>query len=452
MNRIVINEIDTTTNVVDSSITDVVYIPGFSTASLDSGMNSALPRVPTLCTSVEEFYEYFGENAPVFIADQAYPAAFSDLAKPQGVPMFSRGDYDLSYVYAVQLLRNGLPVVYERVNMVSSEDDPSYDVTVASMYSYLSGKCFATDGSLADRGLRIKYVTTGGYPSYEYDMPSDGGSKSPGTIVTLMTELCKQRGDCVALVDHTNNPSRPLTGVNSVFGVLNANGSFSEDSGDDVYATMFTPWANYQTDVYSVNLTRQFPGSYAYLISLAKSIKTNSNWLAIAGVARGKVPYLTSLNTIDKLTNAIADGYQFSDAENSYGISINAITYINGYGYCIWGNRTLRKSSGVRQGTALGYLNLRNMVSDIKKLAFTSAQRLLFEQNTETLWLTFKSYMITLLDQLVSGGGLSAYRIIRNQTQDKSKLAATIRIYPVYAVDSFEISVVLSDTEVSAAE
>ena len=41
---------------------------------------------------------------------------------------------------------------------------------------------------------------------------------------------------------------------------------------------------------------------------------------------------------------------------------------------------------------------------------------------------------------------------MKNQSNDKTKLSATIRIYPVYAVDSFEISVVLSDTEVSASE
>ena len=60
--------------------------------------------------------------------------------------------------------------------------------------------------------------------------------------------------------------------------------------------------------------------------------------------------------------------------------------------------------------------------------------------------------MNPLLSQLVSGGGLSAYKIVKNQSNDKTKLSATIRIYPVYAVDSFEISVVLSDTEVSASE
>ena len=452
MNRIVINELDTTTNVTAANSTDVVYIPGFSVASLDAGEPSAEPRVPTLCTTIDQFYTYFGDSAPKFIANQNYPAAFSDLARPDGNIMFSINDYDLSYVYALQLLNAGLPVIYERVNMVSDPDSPSYDVTVENMYSYLSGTCFSVEGHLADRGLRIKYLTTGGYPVYEYDMPISSDTTSPGAIATQMIKLCSVRGDCVALIDHTNNPARPLTGVNSVFGILNGRGRFPIIDEQDTYASMFTPWANYSITRLPDKSTMQLPASFGYLLSLAKSLKTNSNWLAIAGVARGKVPTLISLNTDDTLTNAIADGYQLSDSENMYGSSLNAITNINGYGYCIWGNRTLRQSSPNRQGTATGYLNLRNMVSDIKKLAFASAQRLLFEQNTDMLWLTFKSYMNPLLSQLVSGGGLSAFKIIKNPSNDKTKLSATIRIYPIYAVDSFEISVVLSDTEVSASE
>lgn len=452
MNRIVINELDMTTNVTAVNSTDVVYIPGFSVASLDEGEPSAKPRVPTLCTTIDQFYTYFGDSAPKFVANQNYPTAFSDLARPDGNLMFSRNDYDLSYIYALQLLNAGLPVIYERVNMVSDPDSPSYDVTVENMYAYLSGTCFSLDGNLVDKGLQIKYLTTGGYPAYEYDMPLSTDTTSPGMLATQIIQLCAARGDCVALIDHTNNPSRPLTGVNSVYGILNGRGRFPIVDEQDTYASMFTPWANYSITRVPDRSTMQFPASFGYLLSLAKSLKTNSNWLAIAGVARGKVPTLISLNTEDKLSNAIADGYQMSDADNMYGTSLNAITNINGYGYCIWGNRTLRQSAQNRIGTATGYLNLRNMVSDIKKLAFASAQRLLFEQNTDVLWLTFKSYMNPLLSQLVSGGGLSAFKIIKKPSNDKTKLSAIIRIYPIYAVDSFEINVVLSDTEVSASE
>lgn len=264
--------------------------------------------------------------------------------------------------------------------------------------------------------------------------------------------MAQARGDCIAFIDHTDNPSRPLTGKDSVFSVVNGSGAFPVGSDEDLFAVMFTPWANYATDKYSTYGTRRFPASYAYFLSLAKSIRTNPSWLAIAGVSRGQVPLLSSLNTDDKLTNAIADNYQPENGNNDYGSSINAITYINGYGYCLWGNRTLRLSTENRVGSAMGYLNLRNMVCDIKKLAFMSAQRLLFEQNTDILWVNFKSYMTPLLDQLVSGGGISSYKLIKNQSDNKAKLSATIRIYPIYAVDQFEISVVLSDEEVTTGE
>lgn len=452
MDRIVINEVDQTTNVVNSNLTDVVYIPGFSNASLDAGEFSVAPHVPTLCTSLGDFYDYFGYSPAKFVDAQEYPAAFSAEAVPSGMNMFEAGAYDPSYIYAIQLLSQGLPVIYERVNTVSDSNSPSYDVTVKAMYEYLSTSCYNLDGNLIDRGLSIKYITSGGYPVYEYDKPISEATRSPGSVALKMAKLCQTRGDCVALIDHTNNPSRPLTGSTSVFAMINGQGGFPQGDDSDLFAAMFTPWANYTVSNYGNNGNIQFPGSFAYLMSLANSIRTNANFLAVAGVARGQVPLLSSLNVTQKLTNAIADGYQHSDTSNDYGTSINAITYINGYGYCIWGNRTLRVSSGNRLGTAMGYLNLRNMVSDIKKQAFSAAQSLLFEQNTDILWLNFKAEITPLLDQLVSGGGLSAYKIIKETTTNKTLLKATIRIYPIYAVDSFEISVVLTDEDISTAE
>jgi len=131
---------------------------------------------------------------------------------------------------------------------------------------------------------------------------------------------------------------------------------------------MITPW--YQTSLagryYTANnsavTTAIMPGSFAFLKCLAKSIKTFPNWLAIAGVTRGFVPELISLHVNDVLTNAIADSYQDHNALN-----INAITNIKPYGYCIWGNRTLKNNVNIGGTTATSFLNIRNMLSDIKK-------------------------------------------------------------------------------------
>ena len=212
---------------------------------------------------------------------------------------------------------------------------------------------------------------------------------------------------------------------------------------------MITPWVNVTcNNIYNNKSNMVAPGSFAYLSALAVSIKTNANWLAIAGVARGLVPNIIELHTTQVLTNAIAESYQTEPA-GGVGISINPITRIRPYGYCIWGNRTLRYNKVSRVGFATGFLNLRNMVSDVKKTVYKAAQRLMFEQNNDILWINFKALITPLLDSMVSGYGLSGYKIIKNPTNDKTRLSAIIKLYPVYAVESFEVTVILSDEEVT---
>ena len=59
-------------------------------------------------------------------------------------------------------------------------------------------------------------------------------------------------------------------------------------------------------------------------------------------------------------------------------------------------------------------------------------------------------HLITpLLDNMVSGYGLSGYKIIKNASNDKTRLSAIVKLYPIYAVESFEITIVLSDQEIT---
>ena len=218
----------------------------------------------------------------------------------------------------------------------------------------------------------------------------------------------------------------------------------------DTYATMITPWCTFRLNgLYTDESQLELPGSFAYLKCLAQMLNSDSDWFAVAGVSRGLVPDLKSLCTVTPLTNRIADSYQPEPNSKGEGVAINAITNVKPYGYCLWGNRTLRMQRSSRPGFALNFLNIRNLVSDVKKQAYLAAKSLMFEQNNEILWLNFKSLLTPLLDQMVSGEGLSAYKLIKNVSQDKTRLSATIRLYPVYAVESFEIEITLEDEEVT---
>lgn len=297
------------------------------------------------------------------------------------------------------------------------------------------------DSILLDRSLyNIKYITSGGYPTFEYNGKS---------VSQAMANLAKNRGDAVALIDHTNNPYRDLLGVSSVYYRANTS-AYLLSYATQSYSAMFTPYCNYAliNDYASIsNGTYDLPPSFAYLSCLASSIVSNPSWLAIAGAARGKVSGLNSVNTNSLITNSIADSYQKDTAA-----CINPITNIRPYGQCIWGNRTLVDNS-VKQGTtALSFLNIRNLVCDIKKQIYVACQSLLFEQNSDILWVNFLSMVTPLLDQMVSGYGISNYKIIKLSPSDKSVITAEIRIYPVYAVEAFSITLYLQNGDVQVEE
>lgn len=324
-------------------------------------------------------------------------------------------------------------------------------VTIKNMYKELA-RAFDTGNSegLVDRGnYSVKYLTSGGYPTYEYNK---------GSLVTAMLNIAADRGDCVALIDHTDNIDREPN--------INLDGSLYRKVVDDQalsgkgdYGTMFTPWASYNrvTTDYVVDEDDELqpvssgpvrmPASFAYLTALADSLKTNAPWLAIAGSARGSVLNLAQDGMTTVIPNGVADKMQ--PREN--GIAINAITNIRPYGETIWGNRTLKRNE--TNLVATSFLNIRNLVSDVKKVCYRTARKLTFEQNNEILWLNFKAEVSPTLDRMVSGYGLSGYKIVRNTAHEKAKEKATlcvkIYLYPVYPVEDFYIDIVLKDDEIT---
>ena len=336
---------------------------------------------------------------------------------------------------------------YEAGNIYVKTETKDYSVTVEGMYEALD-KIFSIQddansnvSGLLDRGNHsVKYLTSGGYPVFEC-----------GTLANAMLKLAEARGDCVALIDHTDfrartlNPSHP----DSLYqAVVNAKGT-TLAAGE--FGAMFTPWATYARITNDANEpetpnTFRAPGSFAYLASLADSIKTNANWLAIAGVARGGIKNLAEMTTI--VPNGVADKVQPRN-----NISINAITNIKPYGYTIWGNRTLKDNAGNGNLVATSFLNVRNLISDIKKTCYRAARKLTFEQDTDVLWINFKSEISKLLDQMKSGYGISGYKILRDNTHvranDKATLCAKVIIYPVEAVEDFYITIVLKDDAVT---
>lgn len=442
----------------------------------------------------------------------------------QGPTSTSAGDPDPGYRYALYLLSLGIPVYYEQMNSsfepvdmndpanigaspvaedwfievegnyVRTDDETvqsgttyykGADISVTSMYKGLEARFNGYDEASAVNGsdysfdsmgdYAVKYITSGGYPTFEYgplaDPDASGNVYGTSPLAEQMIRLAATREDAVAFIDHTNNPNRSIYATDTYSVITRVRDEFSNITTETgSYGTMFTPWytcthaavSGGSANNYGINENiSQMPGSLAFLSALAQQLKNYNPWLAVSGVSRGPVPYCAGLHTNFTLTNNVADSYQIipGDVENlgSASISINPITYIRNYGYCIWGNRTLRNNSNGTKATS--FLNIRDTVSDIKKRLYEASQSLLFEQNTDVLWLSFKNLVTPLLETMVSNYILSDYSIVKynvdpetGQTVPSYKILAAIRIVPINSVEVFELQVQLENSEVTVAE
>ena len=342
-------------------------------------------------------------------------------------------------------------------------------ISVQSMYDGLKSRFIeepgVKDSSFDSMGdYSVKYITSGGYPTFEYAI----GDINSYPLMTGMINMAASRQDSVALIDHTNNPKRdlyPSTLGGSGNAVIDIVRTVCANVGNATYGAMFTPWYNCSHGAIADSEGKSqtaVPGSIAYLSALAVQIRDYNPWLAVSGVTRGRVPNLTvsdDLHTVQLLTNNIADAYQTlpSDADEIAQVSINPITYIRNVGYCIWGNRTLRNNGSAT--SALSFLNIRGVVSDIKKVIYEASQNNLFEQNTDITWINFKSVIIPLLDRMVSNYILQDYSLTRYTVDPETgapvpsyKVLAVIKIQPINSIEVFDLTVQLENADVFVIE
>ena len=537
MPKIKIREDDRTlTGVAVEELANIVYIPGFSTAAINpaAGFDEYVPTtgdvngvpagIPKLCSTLEQFQAYFGSEPATFATDQAWPNEFDGAAKTDA-PMFLAGDYDPSYIYAYDLIANGIPIVYERLNAYGSEntlepynattnpngyksgatlptsgsvqevsvgqyyvvpevtteakatdsftlyactavtkvvngsvttytysfdkmtDDAHVtkagettlnllDIVVTTAYAKMSSRFDSSDlaNPLMDMNkFDIKYLTSGGYPTFEYNS---------NAIAKKMINVAEYRGDCIALIDHTDNSFRNLVGSGSVIESINGT-TYTLAS---TYAAMCTPWVNMTTTFKPMSCAP----SFALLRAISEAVKTSSNWLAAAGVTRGVVPNANSFHIDQPLvyTTAIANSYT---DQSQHSILVNPFANVRPYGITVWGNRTLAQTSSTTEKASY-FFNQRSMVTEIKKVCYAAAESLMFEQNSDILWINFKAKVVPLLDQLKSSYGISGYKIVKETASSKRQLKATITIAPIYAVEEFDINIILTNEDVDVTE
>lgn len=259
-------------------------------------------------------------------------------------------------------------------------------------------------------------------------------------------EIAKYRRDCAVVYTKILSTDGTLNYDNDELKLLNK--LDNSDSTDDFQDVENIP-GKYVLSFYAKNLkvdNEEIDAGKAYILAYLNSIRTNPEWLAIAGSKRGLIPGDKDKITVEFMSESDIDGMQ-PDGKTPDKAAINPIVDMNPWGVRIWGNRTAYVSQADDKGlTASSFANIRILLCDLKKRLYKAARKYQFEQNSDVLWVNFQAEVNSLLEEMVHSYGIAGYRWFREETKDRAKIAARLQIIPVEAVEDFDLTIELTDS------
>lgn len=259
-------------------------------------------------------------------------------------------------------------------------------------------------------------------------------------------EIAKYRRDCAVVYTKSLSTDNTLKYEDDELNLLKK--IDTSDSNKDFPDVKNIP-GKYVLSFYAKNLkvdNEEIDAGKAYILAYLNSIKTNPEWLSIAGSKRGLIPGDKDKITVDFMSESDIDGMQ-PDGKKEGEVAINPVVNMNPWGVRIWGNRTAYVSQADDKGlTASSFANIRILLCDLKKQLYKAARKYQFEQNSDVLWVNFQAEVNSLLEEMVHSYGIAGYRWFREETKDRAKIAARLQIIPVEAVEDFELTIELTDS------
>ena len=126
-------------------------------------------------------------------------------------------------------------------------------------------------------------------------------------------------------------------------------------------------------------------------------------WFAPAGLNRGGLT--TVLEAKTRLTHA--------ERDELYEGRVNPIASFPGQGVVVFGQKTLQSKP-----SALDRVNVRRLLITVRKFIASASRYLVFEQNTQALRNRFLNIVNPYLEQVQSNSGLSAFRVVMDDSNN----------------------------------
>lgn len=352
---------------------------------------------------------------------------------------------------AYELLLNGMTVIIKLITYDNDvlgtrlTSDQAYDIIDTAIIN-------GAFEEFKNKNINnIKFITSGGYANcgqhYKGKVIDSSGEEIITEKITqsysILRELAGDRGDAIALIEFREL----FTSEEELFDSLNYD-YIAENS--DVYAAGFFPWCDNTTSADQTNPYVKMPACFQYLMAYANSVKFNANWFAAAGEQRGVIPgFRAPRFEVGEALMHILQG-DFTDG-TQLNIFVNPIYNAGVYGYRVWGNRVINKSTSIKL-RYMNFLNVRVLLCDLKKQLYHAGLKVTFEPNDDIAWVSYKTLNNPLLDKMKSGRGIKFYNWVKETVAEKAKLKAVLTIRPIEALENIEVNIVLTDEDTTIEE
>jgi len=226
------------------------------------------------------------------------------------------------------------------------------------------------------------------------------------SVITSLTNLASNRGDCIAIVDMSKLGDNIATVVSNATSV------------DSSYAATYYPWV--QISAPNTGKLTWVPPSTIIPSVFAYNDRISAPWFAPAGFTRGS---LSVIQAERKLAP--------TDRDTLYAGKINSIATFPGQGVVAYGQKTLQKKA-----SALDRINVRRLLIELKSYIGQVANNLVFEQNTIATRNRFLRQVNPYLESIQQRQGLYAYKVVMDESNntadviDRNQLLGQIFIQP----------------------
>jgi len=267
------------------------------------------------------------------------------------------------------------------------------------------------------------------------------------SLTNYMLEICKLRGDTLALIDLTGDhkyyyetngstDSRP-TSVKDVIEGL------TERQIDNSYGAAYFP------AVFVPSEGIYMPASIAALGAIGGTEGRAGLWFAPAGFNRGGLTVGNSGISVSRTALSLNS----SDRDMLYTVNINPIATFPNEGVVIFGQKTLQSTQ-----SALDRVNVRRLMNYLKKEISRAATRVIFEPNIEATWNSFKSIVEPFLLAVKNAYGLDDARVVLDSSTttadlvDRNIMYCKIYVKPTKAIEYIGIDFVVSNSGAAFTE